>query len=128
MHHDDPDPFLSALAPLCPEGHLSRAIDGRRSQRRRLAAILSSGTLPETGLSDGDVRQLLAELASLDSNDRAGTAGCGEREGRVFSSLVRERSFGLAHGVGRSGDVAAPQPKAAGSSILGSWREKKKKK
>lgn len=31
---------------------------------------------------------------------------------------VRERHFGLAHGIGRSGDVMAEQPKAAGSSVI----------
>ncbi|OWY94982.1 O-phosphoseryl-tRNA(Sec) selenium transferase, partial [Phytophthora megakarya] len=36
----------------------------------------------------------------------------------VFSSLVARRHFHLAHGVGRSGDVAAVQPKAAGSSLM----------
>ena len=47
-----------------------------------------------------------------------GNAGVGEREGRIACPLVRARSLGLAHGIGRSGDVAAEQPKAAGSSLL----------
>lgn len=42
----------------------------------------------------------------------------GEREGRVFSDLVREAHFGLTHGIGRSGDLLACQPKAAGSTLL----------
>lgn len=44
--------------------------------------------------------------------------GVGEREGRIYSPLVRSRNYGFAHGVGRSGDLAAEQPKAAGSSLL----------
>jgi len=44
--------------------------------------------------------------------------GVGEREGRVYSSIVLDRHYGLTHGVGRSGDVTEPQPKAAGSSII----------
>ncbi|KAL3937936.1 MAG: hypothetical protein SGBAC_007058 [Bacillariaceae sp.] len=44
--------------------------------------------------------------------------GVGEREGRVYSSLVAQRHFGLSHGMGRSGDITEPQPKAAGSSVL----------
>ena len=44
--------------------------------------------------------------------------GVGEREGRVYSSLVRARHFGFSHGIGRSGDIGADQPKAAGSSLL----------
>jgi O-phospho-L-seryl-tRNASec:L-selenocysteinyl-tRNA synthase len=42
----------------------------------------------------------------------------GEREGRVLSTLVRERSYGFAHGVGRSGDLLEVQPKALGSALL----------
>lgn len=44
--------------------------------------------------------------------------GAGEREGRIYSTLVSSRHFGLGHGIGRSGDVMEPQPKAVGSSAL----------
>ena len=54
----------------------------------------------------------------MDSNNFEENVGVGEREARVLSGVVRRRHFGLAHGVGRSGDVAAVQPKAAGSSLL----------
>ena len=43
--------------------------------------------------------------------------GGGEREGRVLSPLVASRHFGFSHGVGRSGDLTAQQPKAIGSSL-----------
>ena len=42
----------------------------------------------------------------------------GEREGRVYSSLVATRHYGLSHGMGRSGDITEPQPKALGSTVL----------
>ena len=32
--------------------------------------------------------------------------------------MVAERHFHLGHGIGRSGDIAEVQPKAAGSSLL----------
>ena len=54
----------------------------------------------------------------MDSNNFSGNVGVGEREGRVASEVVRRRHFGLSHGMGRSGDVTAVQPKAAGSSII----------
>lgn len=54
----------------------------------------------------------------MDSNNFPGAVGAGEREARVACPLVARRHFRLAHGVGRSGDVAAEQPKAAGSSVL----------
>ena len=31
----------------------------------------------------------------------------GEREGRIYASLVREKNFDMGHGIGRSGDVNA---------------------
>lgn len=54
----------------------------------------------------------------MDSNNFLDHVGVGEREGRVVSNLVHRRHYGFAHGIGRSGDVAAEQPKAAGSSLL----------
>lgn len=42
----------------------------------------------------------------------------GEREARVICPLVKQRHFGFAHGIGRSGDILEVQPKAAGSSLL----------
>uniref|UniRef100_A0A4W5Q3D7 O-phosphoseryl-tRNA(Sec) selenium transferase n=1 Tax=Hucho hucho TaxID=62062 RepID=A0A4W5Q3D7_9TELE len=54
----------------------------------------------------------------MDSNNFLGNCGVGEREGRVASSLVARRHYRLIHGIGRSGDIAAIQPKAAGSSLL----------
>ena len=60
----------------------------------------------------------LNELAMMDSNNFSSNAGVGEREGRVFSSLVSRRHFHMSHGIGRSGDIAEVQPKAAGSSIM----------
>jgi O-phospho-L-seryl-tRNASec:L-selenocysteinyl-tRNA synthase len=58
------------------------------------------------------------DLALMDSNNFLGNVGVGEREGRVFSSLVAQRHYRMSHGIGRSGDVAAVQPKAAGSSLM----------
>ncbi|XP_041738517.1 O-phosphoseryl-tRNA(Sec) selenium transferase isoform X2 [Coregonus clupeaformis] len=54
----------------------------------------------------------------MDSNNFLGNCGVGEREGRVASSLVARRHYRLIHGIGRSGDIAAIQPKATGSSLL----------
>uniref|UniRef100_A0A0V0J2I3 O-phosphoseryl-tRNA(Sec) selenium transferase n=2 Tax=Schistocephalus solidus TaxID=70667 RepID=A0A0V0J2I3_SCHSO len=54
----------------------------------------------------------------MDSNNWTHSAGVGEREGRILLNLVKRRHFGLAHGVGRSGDITAVQPKAPGSSLI----------
>ena len=60
----------------------------------------------------------MTRLALMDSNNYKGNTGVGEREGRIFSRIVREKNFNLGHGIGRSGDVNALQPKAIGSSLI----------
>lgn len=54
----------------------------------------------------------------MDSNNFTQNVGLGEREARVASPLVYERHYGLCHGIGRSGELGAVQPKAAGSSLI----------
>ena len=54
----------------------------------------------------------------MDTNNFPKKIGFGEREGRVASSMISSRYFGMSHGIGRSGDVVAIQPKAAGSSLM----------
>jgi O-phospho-L-seryl-tRNASec:L-selenocysteinyl-tRNA synthase len=54
----------------------------------------------------------------MDSNNFAGNTGVGEREARIYSYLVARRNYNLGHGIGRSGDVNALQPKAVGSSLM----------
>jgi O-phospho-L-seryl-tRNASec:L-selenocysteinyl-tRNA synthase len=46
--------------------------------------------------------------------------GVGEREARIASKLVARRHYNLGHGIGRSGDIAAVQPKAAGTYTFAS--------
>jgi O-phosphoseryl-tRNA(Sec) selenium transferase, SepSecS len=53
----------------------------------------------------------------MDSNNFRSNAGVGEREGRVACPLVRRRHFGLAHGIGRSGDISAEQPKVCPANL-----------
>ena len=37
----------------------------------------------------------------MDSNNFVDNVGVGEREGRVFSSIVKQKYFSMSHGVGR---------------------------
>jgi len=54
----------------------------------------------------------------MDSNNFIKNVGVGEREGRIASSIVAKRHYRFAHGVGRSGEITEPQPKAAGASLV----------
>lgn len=64
------------------------------------------------------IRYFLDQLSMMDTNNFIDNCGVGEREGRVYSTLVKRRHYNFAHGIGRSGDVTEVQPKAAGSSLL----------
>jgi O-phospho-L-seryl-tRNASec:L-selenocysteinyl-tRNA synthase len=80
--------------------------------------MLNNRKLPSTGWHDATIERLLNELALMDSNTFVSGTGVGEREGRLFSGLVARMHSRMAHGIGRSGDISASQPKAAGSSVL----------
>jgi O-phospho-L-seryl-tRNASec:L-selenocysteinyl-tRNA synthase len=80
--------------------------------------LLEQHKLPKDGLDDNTIEFILHELSTMDSNNFYSNIGVGEREGRVFSSLVHRRHYSFAHGIGRSGDLTEVQPKAAGSSLL----------
>ena len=95
------------------------AAGGAMGQRRtQLRSLYDNKALPEQGWAQEAIDWWLAQLAAMDSNNFSGNVGVGEREARVFSPAVARRMGHLAHGMGRSGDVTAVQPKAAGSSLL----------
>ncbi|RMX66917.1 hypothetical protein DD238_000952 [Peronospora effusa] len=103
---------------LVPSTYVQQGMTAIRSREKLITTLLAQRRLPDEGWDNASVEMLLQTLSAMDSNNFQGSAGAGEREARVFSPLVARRHFGLAHGVGRSGDVAAVQPKAAGSSLI----------
>ncbi|XP_035849421.1 O-phosphoseryl-tRNA(Sec) selenium transferase isoform X2 [Sander lucioperca] len=98
--------------------YIRQGREARRSHEQLIRHLLEQGKCPEEGWSESTIELFLNELAVMDSNNFLGNCGVGEREGRVASSLVARRHYRLIHGIGRSGDIAAIQPKAAGSSLL----------
>lgn len=103
---------------LISHSYLRAASEARRQRENLITILLAQRRLPSEGWDEQNVEVLLQELASMDSNNFVSGAGVGEREGRVFSSLVARRYCRLSHGIGRSGDLTAEQPKASGSSLL----------
>nr|VZI31116.1 unnamed protein product [Spirometra erinaceieuropaei] len=112
------DEFFSHVSKYIGDKHSQRASERTQSLENKILSVLKSGRLPEYGFSEDEVESLLHRLALMDSNNWTHSAGVGEREGRIVLNLVRRRHFGLAHGVGRSGDITAVQPKAPGSSLI----------
>lgn len=102
--------------------YVRQGLEALRAREQQLTTLLAQRRVPDAGWDDASVELALAALAAMDSNNFGGSgssrAGAGEREARVFSALVARRHFRFCHGVGRSGDVAAVQPKAAGSSLV----------
>eukprot|EP00892_Ulva_mutabilis_P011574 jgi/Ulvmu1/878/UM100_0031.1 len=103
---------------LVSASYVSQGVQELQSCSKEMKDVLSRRCLPKQGWSDAMIERLLSDLAFMDSNNFRGNAGVGEREGRVASALVARRHWNLAHGIGRSGDIAAEQPKAAGSSLM----------
>lgn len=106
------------LAALVGRTYAQQAQQARNVREQKIRQLLQQRKWPETGWDDATIELLLAELALMDSNNFLGNVGVGEREARVVCSLVARRHYRLGHGVGRSGDIAEIQPKAAGSSAL----------
>uniref|UniRef100_F7FPY1 O-phosphoseryl-tRNA(Sec) selenium transferase n=1 Tax=Callithrix jacchus TaxID=9483 RepID=F7FPY1_CALJA len=103
---------------LVSPAYVRQGCEARRSHEHLIRLLLEKGKCPENGWDESTLELFLHELAIMDSNNFLGNCGVGEREGRVASALVARRHYRLIHGIGRSGDISAVQPKAAGSSLL----------
>ena len=118
-----------------PKAHVTVGLSNLITSQKNLRQLFVNRRMPDDGWTEFDIQHFLYLLATLDTNNKtcvqnnsnnsdAGSStaskwcGVGEREGRVYSSLVASRHFGLSHGIGRSGDITEPQPKALGSSIM----------
>ncbi|MEQ2177629.1 hypothetical protein GOODEAATRI_005496 [Goodea atripinnis] len=108
---------LTLCEKIVSPSYIRQGSQARRGHEQLIRHLLDQGKCPEEGWSESTVELFLNELAVMDSNNFLGNCGVGEREGRVASSLVARRHYRLIHGIGRSGDIAAVQPKAAGSSV-----------
>ncbi len=98
--------------------YVAQGLQSIRARQALLNSLFVHKKLPLEGWDDETIEYLLMECSKMDSNNFDGNVGVGEREGRLFSSLVRRRNYSLSHGIGRSGDIVEIQPKAAGSSII----------
>eukprot|EP00873_Tetraselmis_striata_P018425 jgi/Tetstr1/438689/TSEL_027239.t1 len=103
---------------LVSRSYVAQGAQGLARREKLIKALLSQRRMPAEGWDEATVEMFLADVALMDSNNFKDNVGVGEREARVACPAVARRHFRLAHGIGRSGDVAAEQPKAAGSSLL----------
>jgi O-phospho-L-seryl-tRNASec:L-selenocysteinyl-tRNA synthase len=103
---------------LLPKSMLKRSLMAYSSQTDLIRSFLKERKVPNSGWPDGVIRLFLNLLSMMDTDKDLGGIRIGEREARVASPLVSKLASGFCHGVGRSGSLIAPQPKAPGSSIL----------
>ena len=109
---------IALASTLVSKAYMEQGACALTRRRRLLTSLLSERRLPAEGWDAASIELLLHEASLMDSNNFVDNVGVGEREARVACPLVARRHYGLAHGIGRSGDISAEQPKAAGSTLL----------
>ncbi len=80
--------------------------------------LFEQRSVPDEPWTDEQIEFLLQTLSNMDTDKDRNAARVGEREARIASKIHLRTSAGFCHGVGRSGFLTAPQPKAPGGSIM----------
>ena len=111
--------FFDSLENLGVPSHmLKRSSIGFNAIWKPIMELFQQRKIPEHGWDIFQIRQLLNFLSNLDSDKDPGSIRIGEREGRISTDILNELSGGFCHGIGRSGELTAAQPKAAGASLM----------
>ncbi|MFW9793718.1 MAG: O-phosphoseryl-tRNA(Sec) selenium transferase [Candidatus Thorarchaeota archaeon] len=114
----DDDEIERILEKTIPENMLRRGRTTVDSLLGPVKDVLNRRQFPKKALTDLQLEMMFQLLSSLDTDKDPDAARVGEREARVASPYVGRISVGFNHGIGRSGRLAAPQPKAPGASQM----------
>ncbi|MFW9999430.1 MAG: O-phosphoseryl-tRNA(Sec) selenium transferase [Candidatus Hermodarchaeota archaeon] len=101
-----------------PENMLNRGQLVLNEFLNPIKVLFEQRSVPNKPWSDEQIEFLLQTLSHMDTDKDSNAARVGEREARIASKLHLRTSSGFCHGVGRSGFLTAPQPKAPGASIM----------
>ncbi|MFX1370423.1 MAG: O-phosphoseryl-tRNA(Sec) selenium transferase [Promethearchaeota archaeon] len=101
-----------------PEGMLNRGQLVLNEFLNPIKILFEQRSVPQEPWTDDQIEFLLQTLSNMDTDKDKNAARVGEREARIASKLHLKTSAGFCHGVGRSGFLTAPQPKAPGGSIM----------
>ncbi|MBD3255063.1 MAG: O-phosphoseryl-tRNA(Sec) selenium transferase [Candidatus Lokiarchaeota archaeon] len=101
-----------------PENMLERGQLVLNNFLNPIKILFEQKSVPEEPWSDEQIDLLLQVLSNMDTDKDDKAARVGEREARIASKLHLKTSSGFCHGVGRSGFLTAPQPKAPGASMM----------
>jgi O-phospho-L-seryl-tRNASec:L-selenocysteinyl-tRNA synthase len=112
------DELEKYLEGLLPREMLNRSLAALDSQLIPIRNLFRQRRVPVLGWHDDVIALFLKLLSMMDLDKDPESVRIGEREARVASPLISELSQGFCHGIGRSGTLIAPQPKAPGASVL----------
>ena len=115
MDDDEIERILDRTIPESMERRGRTTIDSLLAPVRD---VLNRRIFPDLGLTDSQLELMIQILSSMDTDKDPEAARVGEREGRVASPFVASLAANFNHGIGRSGQLSAPQPKAAGASLM----------
>ncbi|MFX1427953.1 MAG: O-phosphoseryl-tRNA(Sec) selenium transferase [Promethearchaeota archaeon] len=101
-----------------PQNMLDRGQIVLNNFMKPIKTLFEQRSVPQNPWSDEQIEFLLRALSNMDTDKDSDAARVGEREARIASKLHLKTSSGFCHGVGRSGFLTAPQPKAPGGSIM----------
>ncbi|MFX0003366.1 MAG: O-phosphoseryl-tRNA(Sec) selenium transferase [Candidatus Hermodarchaeota archaeon] len=101
-----------------PENMLNRGQLVLNEFLKPIKILFEQRSVPKEPWTDEQIEFLLQTLSNMDTDKDDNAARVGEREARIASKLQLKTSAGFCHGVGRSGFLTAPQPKAPGGSIM----------
>jgi O-phospho-L-seryl-tRNASec:L-selenocysteinyl-tRNA synthase len=101
-----------------PENMLKRGQLVLKNNLKPIRILFEQKCIPKRTWNDEQIKLLLTILSQMDTDKDTNASQVGEREARISSPLHLEISGGFCHGVGRSGFLTAPQPKAPGGSIM----------
>ena len=101
-----------------PENMLKRGQLVLNEFLKPIRILFEQKNVPKEPWSDDQIEFLLQTLSNMDTDKDSQASRVGEREARIASRLHLKTSAGFCHGVGRSGFLTAPQPKAPGGSIM----------
>jgi len=101
-----------------PQNMLDRGQIVLNNFMKPIKTLFEQKAVPQNPWSDQQIEFLLEILSNMDTDKDSDAARVGEREARIASQLHLKTSAGFCHGIGRSGFLTAPQPKAPGGSIM----------
>ena len=82
--------FLDFGSDLVPEGHFRIAQNQNESFKNKTEQMIKNKQLPDEGFNHEQIKNIISNFAIADSNNFKSKVGAGEREGRIYSTLVNQ--------------------------------------